>query len=248
MQPWQIEHYAEVSSTNTLALTRIRETFDISQTVPPTIIMADSQTAGRGQYDRSWHSPAGNLFATYILPDVAIAFRPLLPLYAGLAVWRAISALTGLNPQLKWPNDLLLGGKKLAGLLVEAVASGPFWSAAIGIGINLNTTSFPKDLNATSLALATKRQWDPRLVALIVAHYLDVLEAPESLLGTYRQHDALLGKKLKIDTAEGIIIGTGDGINDDGHLQVKTAAGRQTITAGTVRIAEDQRTAPSKKK
>ena len=238
MQPWRIEHHAQVSSTNTLALEFIRKHFDNDQTVPPTVVIADTQTAGRGQHDRTWHSPQGNMFATYILPDVAIAFRPLLPLYAGLAAWRTIRELTGLTPKLKWPNDLLLDGQKLAGLLVEAVAAGPNWAAAIGIGINVNATSFPKELNATSLAIATERQWDPRLIAMTVAHYLDVLEAPDSILGTYRQHDALLGQKMTVDTPAGRIIGTGDGIDDDGYLRIATSAGPQIISAGTVRLAE----------
>lgn len=238
MQPWNIEHHAEVSSTNTLALEKIRHHFENGETVPPTIVIADAQTAGRGQYNREWYSPAGNLFATYILPDVAIAFRPLLPLYAGLAAWRAVRELTGVTPKLKWPNDLLVDGYKLAGLLVEAVAAGPNWSAAIGIGINLNATKFPRDLKATSLAMLTDRQWDPRTVALTVAFYLDVLEAPESILDTYRQNDALLGQNLHVETAEGVFIGTGDGITSDGELRLRTDSGERIIPRGTVKITD----------
>ncbi len=248
MTGWHIEHHAQAASTNSLAINMICRHFENDEPVAPTIILADTQTAGRGQYDRQWHSPAGNMYATFILPDVAIAFRPLLPIYAGLAAWRAIRALSGMTALFKWPNDLLVADLKLAGLLVEAVAAGPHWAAAIGIGINLNTKKFPADIAATSLAQCTGRDWDPRTLAMSVAYHMDVLEAPESILGTYRQYDALLGRELTITAATESITGTGAGINDDGHLRVSTASGEKLISTGTIRFADTPKTPPTKKR
>lgn len=236
MTAWQIQHHGSVSSTSTLALEFIRRQLSAGQSIQRTIILADQQTAGRGQYTRSWHSPAGNLFATYIMPDVPADMRPLLPLYAGVAVWHTLHDLTALIPMLKWPNDIWLHEGKLAGVLVEAVADSGRWIAAIGIGINLNTKKFPSNIEGCSLALATGRQWDARIMALQLAHHLDARRTTQDVLATYRRHDLLKGRKIDVITSEKVVIGTGDGITNTGYLRIATSEGSKEIATGTVRI------------
>jgi BirA family transcriptional regulator, biotin operon repressor / biotin---[acetyl-CoA-carboxylase] ligase len=119
--------------------------------------VADAQTAGRGRLGRTWHSPAGeNLYVSFVLrPDLPAAIVPNVTLAAGLAIADAIAPLITLPVQLKWPNDVFVSDRKIAGVLCEAaVAEGRTSFVVVGIGLNVRSASFPPDLAATSTSLA----------------------------------------------------------------------------------------------
>jgi BirA family biotin operon repressor/biotin-[acetyl-CoA-carboxylase] ligase len=119
--------------------------------------VADAQTAGRGRLGRTWHSPAGeNLYVSFVLrPDVAPGVVPNITLAAGLAVADAIGPLVASPVALKWPNDVFVSGRKIAGVLCEAsVVEGRIGFVVVGIGLNVRTAAFPPDLAGTSTSLA----------------------------------------------------------------------------------------------
>ena len=116
-----------------------------------TIVLADQQTAGRGRLGRAWHSPAGNgLYVSLVLRPARVP--GLLTLAAGVALAEAVEAVTALPPDIKWPNDLLVGRRKLAGILAET-ASGDVPQVVIGYGINVGRQSFPPDLSGRATSL-----------------------------------------------------------------------------------------------
>jgi BirA family biotin operon repressor/biotin-[acetyl-CoA-carboxylase] ligase len=130
---------------------------------PGTVVLADEQTAGRGRFDRSWVSPPGvNLYFSLILrPALATVDAPLLTLALGLAVAEALRQGAGVACDLRWPNDVLLGGKKCCGILTELAAEGDRVRHVIaGIGVNVNQAEMPAELaaTATSLRLETGRE------------------------------------------------------------------------------------------
>ena len=155
----KIHHLASVNSTNTLAL-------EAAQTGAPqgSVWVANEQTAGRGRSDHKWHSaPGEGLYASILLrPQIPIKQAFWLSLATGIAARSAIAVVTGLKPDIRWPNDLLIGKEKMcSGILVETSQSqlptnAPtcvVTTAVIGIGINLNHIGFPKELEALATSL-----------------------------------------------------------------------------------------------
>ena len=128
----RILYYKELSSTMDEA-SRLAE----AGTEEGTVVITERQTAGRGRFGRNWVSPEGNLYFSVVFrPSRSIL--PLLTMVSGVAVARAVRKVTGLTPQIKWPNDVLVEGKKVSGILVEAVAEGPsVRDAIVGIGVNI---------------------------------------------------------------------------------------------------------------
>ena len=151
-------HYTAVTgSTNTDALAAARDGAPHGS-----VFFADEQTAGRGRGDHDWHSAAGQgLYVSVILrPAIGVEHMPLIPLAAGLAGAQAIGITAGLEVDLRWPNDLLIGDRKTGGILVESkTEAGAPSFAVIGIGINVHQRSFDSNLStpATSLDLASRR-------------------------------------------------------------------------------------------
>lgn len=149
----RIEHFAEVDSTNDIALARA------SAGAPyGTVVIADMQRAGRGRLGRTWHSPpdAGIYLSVVLRADSWSRSLPLVTLMAGVAVVRGLEAATGLRAELKWPNDVVIGRpwRKLAGILTEAVStSGRIEAVVVGIGVNLRASSFPPDLRDKATAV-----------------------------------------------------------------------------------------------
>jgi BirA family transcriptional regulator, biotin operon repressor / biotin---[acetyl-CoA-carboxylase] ligase len=220
-----IEYYASIDSTMTAASDR-----PIGD-----VVLAEEQTAGQGRHGHSWHSAAGDgIYCSIVLPQ-----SPLLTLALGLAAHTAIFEATGLVCDLRWPNDLMLADRKIAGILVQTVGR----NAVAGIGINVNHTEFPSDVAslATSLRLASGRpvQREEILLALLPAIDTIVTQEKSAILTSFTHLSSYAsGLHVQVEQPDGTIEGTTAGLNPDGFLIVRQDDGTDTlILAGGVRAA-----------
>ena len=222
----------EAPSTNSVAMA-------LAQDDAPdgTVVVADTQTSGRGRLGRPWYSPPGkNLYCSIILrrrpsPDQISRWLSWIPLLSAVAVARAIQVVSGLRPSLKWPNDVLIEQRKTGGLLCESNGTGTangFVIVGIGLNVNMWRDAFPDNLRdlATSLAAEAGRPFDR---AVLLAALLSELELRSEAFfsgSTDIRHDyelrcATIGQRVRVDTANGNCIeGQADAIGDDGSLQV----------------------------
>ena len=214
------------------------------------IFTADEQTAGRGRGDHKWHSPAGD--GLY----VSVVLRPKLPpndalwlsLIAGLAVHDAVRAVTSISADLRWPNDIMLGRKKMGGILTElATEGGAVQHAVIGIGLNINQPQFPSEIAqvATSLRIETDRDW-PReeiLVALLRAlsdEYRALVNAQDArrrIIKRFEEYSSYArGARVEVDDhGAAQFRGITEGLDERGFLRVNTGAEIRTVLSGGVR-------------
>ena len=191
-----------------------------------TLVTADAQTAGRGRQGRTWSAAPGEAL---LLSLVLRSPDELLPLRAAVAVAESVPVAA----QIKWPNDVWVGGKKVAGILVEGRPQ-EGW-AVLGIGLNVATRSFPDELSeiATSLALEGASVSREEVLVSLLASFDRLLAAPSSeVLEQWRQRDALLGAPLAWDGGRG----RGAGITNAGALRVETDAGIVELDAGEVHL------------
>jgi BirA family biotin operon repressor/biotin-[acetyl-CoA-carboxylase] ligase len=231
------ERYETLGSTNAEALARAGER-------GPLWISADTQTGGRGRRGKSWISPPGNLYATLLLTEPSPpALAPQLSFVAGLAVHDAIIACApavASSLKLKWPNDLLLGGRKLAGLLIEA-ESQPRFSVAIGIGVNCVSHPPGTDYGATDLradGMTVSVEDLLALLAVAMNKRLSQWAAGASFSGIradWLARAAGLGETILVRLPERQLTGTFEGIDADGRLLIATPdKTTETIAAGDV--------------
>ena len=210
-----------------------------------TVLAAEAQTAGRGRMGRAWQLPAAALmFSVLLRPRTVPARRGWVPLLAGVAVVCAVRAVTGLDARLKWPNDVLVGGRKLAGILAEQSAD----AIVAGVGINVSTTRAELPVEtATSLALEGVAQAGrPRLLCAalgeIERQYLAWAGGPDpgdpdacGLRQEYRRCCATLGQQVRVEfPGGGAANGTAVDLDADGRLVVRTAQGAVAVSAGDV--------------
>jgi BirA family biotin operon repressor/biotin-[acetyl-CoA-carboxylase] ligase len=237
--------YAEVDSTQRVAR-------DLARAGAPegTVVVAEAQTAGRGRLGRGWHSPAGeNLYCSLVLrPPLAPAKVPQLGLVAGVAVAAAVAAETGRRPAIKWPNDVLLEGRKVAGILTEMdgeVERVHHVIAGIGVNLNVPAAAFPPELRtkATSLFAVTGRRIDraafaARLLAQLEARYGRYLAVGfPSVRTEWESYSCLRGAEVGIVAPDGEVEGRVLGLDADGALRVRRHDGRIAhIVAGEVAV------------
>ena len=202
---------------------------------PGAVVLAGRQTAGQGRHGRSWHSePASGIYCSVVLKPA-----PALTLALGLATADAIQRATGMVCDLRWPNDVMLAGKKVAGILVR-VADG---NAIAGIGINVNHTSFPPHLasEATSLRLHTGApvSLTDIIVALLPAIDTFVELDKDTILRRFTSASSYAaGRRVTVAQPDGIVEGTTAGLDPAGFLIVRKDDGTDTlIVAGGVRAA-----------
>jgi BirA family biotin operon repressor/biotin-[acetyl-CoA-carboxylase] ligase len=191
-----------------------------------TLVTADEQTAGRGRQGRVWTAPAG---AAVLLSLVLRELDERLPLTAAVAIADALPV----EAAIKWPNDVWVQGRKVAGILVEGRPQ-EGW-AVLGVGLNVGTESFPAGLaeTATSLRLAGVDTTPPQVLDDLLASLSRWLGAPPArVLEAWRERDALKGERVRWTGGEGIA----DGIDDSGALRVETPAGPMTLDAGEVHL------------
>lgn len=215
------EARAEADSTNVEALRRAREGAAV-----PGLVLAASQRAGRGSRGRSWSSPVGGLWMTLLLEAPPAHLLPWLALAAGAAAAEAISTCTGAPVGVKWPNDLVLAGRKLGGILVEAAAG----RAAVGLGVNVNNDP-PPGIEAISLRPALGREVAVSDLAVacargIMAGHARLLAGDTAAVAAaWRRHDVLCGRQVVLETRNGEQEITCLGMTGSGSLQYRRADG-----------------------
>ncbi len=209
-----------------------------------TVLVADRQTEGRGRGQRSWHSPPGlNLYFSMLLrPDWPVGAARPVSLAAGVALAEALEPLLPGTPVLKWPNDLLYEGRKLAGILVEASLHGEsIRHMIVGIGINVNEQPFPESLAdlASSLSLAAGRTFDRgEVLALVLTrleHWFDSLDRDGAAptIARWQAYATWIGQSVSVRNGDAEVRGTAIGLDARGSLIVRDEQGRQqTVLSG----------------
>jgi len=241
----QIHHYYRAGSTNTLALEAAA-----SGAPEGTVFLAEQQTAGRGRGDNQWHSAESTgIYCSVIL-------RPALPpsevltlsLAAGLAVQTAIEEVDSrVIPDLKWPNDVLVHGKKFCGILTEMSSEATrVRYIVVGIGLNVNQASFPGELEqtATSLRRVTGTEWSrvelcAALLKSLDREYKQLLANPEERVGILQRFEghssSVRGRQARIEENGGFE-GVTEGLDPRGFLRVRTREGLRIVYSGTVKL------------
>jgi BirA family biotin operon repressor/biotin-[acetyl-CoA-carboxylase] ligase len=240
-----IRHYFKVSSTNSVAMQAAAE-----GAVEGSVFLAEQQTAGRGRSNHKWHSAeSSGIYCSVILrPPFPPSEALILSLAAGLAVQSAVYAVNPKVPaDLKWPNDLLIDGKKFCGILTEMNAEvTKVRYLVIGIGINVNQNTFPPDLReiATSLRSASRHPWSRVEVCAALLKSLDreyraLLQRPDardSILQRFQERSSSVkGRRVRIeenDEFEGVTAG----LDARGFLQVRTPHGLRMVLGGSVNL------------
>lgn len=239
-------HFSPVTdSTNTDALTAAR-----SGAPHGSVYFADEQLAGRGRGDHAWDSAAGaGLYTSVLLRTPIPAARlPLLPLAAGLAAAEVIRVVAGLSVDLRWPNDLLIGPRKVGGILAESkISGGAAEFIVVGIGINVHQRAFAAELSTpgTSLDLETKQQVSrqPLLVSLLKSlqcetHLLADPAATVTIPARVEQASTWIrGRRVEVHGPQACA-GVTAGMDENGFLLVRTAAEIVTVQTGGIRSAK----------
>jgi BirA family transcriptional regulator, biotin operon repressor / biotin---[acetyl-CoA-carboxylase] ligase len=193
-----------------------------------TLVTADEQQAGRGRQGRTWSAPPKS---AVLMSAVLRELSATLPLAAAVAVCEALPV----EAQIKWPNDVWIEGRKVAGILVEARPQ-EGW-AVLGIGLNVTNEEFPPELHATSLRLAGSALTpDETLAALVASLEAWLGRPPAEVLAAWRERDALPGRTVR--WADGSRDGVAAGVDDSGALIVDTVDGRVALDAGEVHLSE----------
>lgn len=183
-----------------------------------TAVAALEQSAGRGRSGRSFLSPAGGLYLSMLLrPDVEAERLPTLTPVAGVAVCRAIERVCGVSGAIKWPNDVVLGGKKICGILVESVFGSGAPCVIVGIGVNANTREFPAELRAIagSIRDVTGRDCDLEELAAVLMEELDAcyaawLAGTDEALEEYRRRCLTVGREVLVGGRRGFARAIGE--------------------------------------
>ncbi|HEY7956702.1 MAG TPA: biotin--[acetyl-CoA-carboxylase] ligase [Polyangia bacterium] len=210
------------------------------------VVVADSQTRGRGRLGRVWHSPPGeSLYLSVVLrPRLVPSLVPPVTLAAGVAVAEAIARFE-VEPALKWPNDVLASGRKAAGILTEmATAQGAVEHLVIGIGVNLNGLAFPDELAAIATSLRRERGGAPIDRPAFAAALCERLEAwyevfesggAPAVAAGWRRFARFFGQRLTVAQGGGTVSGVAEALEDDGALRLRADDGRLVrVIAGEV--------------
>lgn len=237
--------FDEVESTNSIGYELLRQDYPSG-----TVVIADKQTKGRGRLGRRWISPGGkNLYLSFaIKPQIHPKYATLLTLTAGIACTTALRRYTEIPVIIKWPNDMLVGDKKVGGILTEMKIDGEKIKAAvIGIGININMTEedIPEEIReiATSLRIFSNEEYSRTELAAEVIKELDkwyqLLSKKNSkaIIDRWIELNGTIGKQVRVVLSDREIIGLAEAIDEEGSLIVKLEDGtREKICAGEVAL------------
>ncbi len=210
-------------------------------------IVADEQTTGRGRHGRTWISKKGNglYFSIILRPQIASEFLPLITLVAAVAVNDTLSGLYNLEPDIKWSNDVLINERKIGGILAESTETPNGLAVVLGIGINITSSNFPKELveTATSIEEETGHAVDrDKLIELLMDnldHFYAVLQKPNGpklICDHWANRSTYFeGKAVRVMLENESFVGTTDGLEANGGLRVITESGDlRIIQAGDV--------------
>ncbi len=238
----RIYHFFKVDSTNRVAL-------ELGHAGEPegAVVLAEEQTAGRGRAGRAWHSErATGIYVTLLLrPPLAPVQAPLLTMMAGLSAHAAIQAQTGLSVDLKWPNDLLLAGKKAGGILTEMHAEpAQIRFVIVGLGLNVNQETFPGELGAAATSLRAEIGHPQSRLELLVRLLREfesdynrfLAEGAESVVERFKAVSSYAqGKRVRVTNGKESFTGTTAGLGAEGLLRVTREDGQVvTVIAGDV--------------
>ncbi len=224
----RIDYYASIDSTMRVA----------AALEPGDVVLAEEQTAGMGRHGHTWHSEAGS----GIYCSMVLAPAPVLTLALGLAAHDAIAKSTGIACDLRWPNDVMIADRKVAGILVQLSAA----KAIAGIGINVNHKSFPPSLAGEATSLAEWHKFrgapiprEPIIAALLRAADEYLAYGTPAILRLFTQASSYAaGRRVEVEQPSGVIRGVTAGLNPDGFLVLRRDNGTDTlIIAGGVRAA-----------
>ncbi|WP_415283732.1 biotin--[acetyl-CoA-carboxylase] ligase [Candidatus Nitrososphaera sp. FF02] len=234
-------------STQTIAIALAEKHTDAAGAV----VIAEQQSGGRGRMKRRWLSPRGGVWLSVVLkPGIPTATSTLLPFVAALAVCDAVRETTGLSAALKWPNDVMIKGKKVAGILLDLSAEAETVNyAVIGIGINANvdTSKIKIDREGRPEITSLKEELGKDIDRLrLTATLLEKLEqfylvlekgGPAKIVAEWRRRSDMLGKKVSVVQQGRAEEGVAQDINDDGSLLLKTASGTVSIVSGDIHVS-----------
>jgi BirA family biotin operon repressor/biotin-[acetyl-CoA-carboxylase] ligase len=234
---WDVRRFEEIDSTNAYLRREAR-----GGAPEGTVAVAEYQSAGRGRMDRRWESLVGASLLTSVLfrPDFDPSELHLCTAAMALAAAEACWQVAGVGTVIKWPNDLLVGGAKLAGVLAEAEFESMSCAVVVGLGLNVGWPG-PAGVGGTCLddLSATPVDRDALLDALLDAlsgrrALLDSAPGRREVAAELRRRCATLGQRVRVELAAGAVVGVAVEVDDAGHLVVQTATGLCTVSAGDV--------------
>jgi BirA family biotin operon repressor/biotin-[acetyl-CoA-carboxylase] ligase len=246
MLGYRILSYGKVSSTNDVAKEIAGKSSE-----GKLAISAEMQTRGKGRAGRSWFSPKGGLWLSIVLrpaigPKEALRFT----FVASLAVAKTIRAMFGLEAGVKWPNDVLVNGRKICGILTETKTRNykvDFVVVGIGINANIELQSFPQDIRESATSLLHELGFKTKLERLtenllrnFEYYYMNVQSGKWSgLLQEWKSTAPFLGKKVHISSSKGVLVGKAQDVDDDGALVIALDDGTtKRIVFGDIRLKE----------
>ena len=218
---WRVEVLASAASTNEVVADRA-----LAGAAPGLVVVAEQQHAGRGRLDRAWVSPAraGLTFSLLLSPTAPVSGWAWLPLLTGLAVVRALRDRAEVAAELKWPNDVLIGGRKVAGLLAEVPQPG---ALVIGVGLNVSTRRDELPIEgATSLRLEGAATTDRDTLLRAVLREVSIALADQDVAqADYRAACSTVGQRVRVELPAGAAVeGVAEAVDDDGRLVVEGMA------------------------
>ena len=230
-----ILRYDTIDSTNSEAIRQAKLGADEGL-----CIIARQQTAGRGRHGRKWVSEkdAGLYFSIVLRPKFEMRFLPLITLMTGVAVYDALAEF-GLKPDIKWVNDILIGDKKICGILAETVETKTGLAVIVGIGVNLGRQNFPAEIAETATSLNAPAAVVETALSNFLCYWHAILcgenGSAKILKEWQRRSSYFSGKDVRVTLADATFEGTTDGLEENGALRVKTGDGQiKIVQAGDV--------------
>ncbi len=232
-----------IASTNTLAM-------EMASVSSPegTAIIAETQTAGKGRIGRTWISPKGNLYFSVVLkPDIPLQKAPLITLMGAVAVASTVQSMLALQAVIKWPNDVLIGQKKICGLLTEMSAEQDrIKHIVLGVGVNVNMDldAIPSDVRKNVTTLASEAGKNIRRTPLLCQLLLDLehwyrvfLEDEESVLSEWKKLNVTIGNRVTVRSLKDTREGLAQGIDREGRLVIRLDDGSEVhVASGDVTL------------
>lgn len=225
--PYGIEYHDTIPSTNE----RAREL--AAEGRGNIVVIADQQSGGRGRLDRDWASPSGGIWLSFLVrPDLPATEAPVVTLATAVATARAVET-TGIETTIKWPNDVLVDGEKVAGILteMEGEADRVSW-VVVGVGLNANVDRDALPDEGTSLQAVAGPVDRREVTQRLLESFDELLDAPADALSEWRDRSSTLDRRVRVETPNGTVIGRATDVEFPGTLVLETDAGTERITVG----------------